>query len=347
MNILEQIKKMVKPIIFPHADRLSKVEERLEYLTRCLGVYDGIGGYVNPANIFKKSDGEYYPNYIYPKSLNEYVLHIWTSYYKRSPIRWVIRHKYLAKQFVRDLVGDDHVVKLYGVYDWPEQIEFEKLPDKFVLKATMGWGGKQVIIVKDKSKADFGEIIAKLNKFVRDSETGILSFTKNRLIAEEYLENADGTRVSDMKIYCSMGNIIAMRISSWISDPIGGDQKEWSFYSVSDWKFIPVAHGVQDTKMMNPNNPNVPRPKHLDEIITLAQKMTVDQPLIRLDLYNVGERILVGEMTVVAGGGRQRISPAKYDYEFGSQVRFPNDRLIIEEWIARDIAKYGQTKDLI
>ncbi|MCL2017229.1 MAG: hypothetical protein FWG80_00430 [Alphaproteobacteria bacterium] len=343
-NLLKRFRSRKKNAII-----FNRLEAKLDYLTRCFGIH-GLDRFTYETDIFiNKNGGEYFPNYIRPQSLMEYILHIIVNYYERSPIKWILRHKFLAKQFVQDIVGDEHIVKLYGVYDWPEQIDFDKLPNSFVLKATVGWQSKQVIIIKDKSKMDKKETLAKLNEFIRDPATGILDFTKNRIIAEEYLENPDGTPVEDLKFMCSMGNVFLVAVHQQIPDvPVMSKNKTISYYSVPDYKYIPVKHGLYNNKQaFHPSYPNIPQPKNFDKVIALAKKITANLPFVRLDLYSVGDRILVGELTWGASGGHARLSPAKYDFELGKNIKFPDNPKDIDEWIARDIAKYGEIKDLI
>ncbi|MDR1071988.1 MAG: hypothetical protein LBL21_05090 [Rickettsiales bacterium] len=301
------------------------------------------------ARLFADHGGEYFPNYIRPKSWNEWVVHIMWAYYRRSPVFTVMQHKYLAKQHVREKAGEQHVVKLLGVYDWPEDIDFEKLPKSFVLKATIGFQGKQVIVVRDKSEMDKADVITKLRGFISNPKNyNITKFTKNRILAEEYLENSDGTPISDYKFFCSMGDVFACRVHEAPADDITSDAKKLSHYSIPDWQYIPALQGrTEDGGGWLDTNPNVPRPKNLDAMIELSKKMSADLPLLRLDLYGAGERILVGEMTTAASGGWVPMSPAKYDFEFGSHVKFPDDPHVVDEWIARDIAKYGKAEDLI
>ena len=98
---------------------------------------------------FLRKGGEYLPDYEHPRTLNDKVAYYIDNYFTKSPITKVIGTKYFAKKYVEDIVGKEHVVRLLGVFDSPEDINWDSLPNKFVLKTVRGHFGRQVIPVTD------------------------------------------------------------------------------------------------------------------------------------------------------------------------------------------------------
>ncbi len=260
---------------------------------------------------FLKKGGEYLPDYNNPRTLNEKVGYLYDNYFCKSPIKQVIATKYFAKQYVKDVVGEDHVVKLYGVWDNPEDIEWEKLPSKFVLKSVRGNFGREVIVIKDKSKMDVQEVTKKLKKFC--ANPGMWSIKEKRIIAEELLEPKGGFLI-DYKFFCSYGKVLVAdcmaREDNEITDV---DSKSCSFYEIPEWKRIPM-------KIDNYPILEIDKPKNYEKMIEVCEKLSKDFPLIRIDLYEIGDRILVGEITEDSSGGKSVFEKVEWDFRWGDQI---------------------------
>ena len=275
---------------------------------------------------FLKRGGEYFPDYERPRTLNDKVVYLYENYFCKSPIKQVIATKYFAKQYVKDVVGEDHVVKLYGVWDNPEDIDWEKLPSKFVLKSVRGNFGREIIIVKDKSKINVEEIVKKLNQFC--VTPGMLSITKKRIIAEELLEPTGGFLV-DYKFFCSNGKILIADCMAREDNEITDVKfKSCSFYQIPEWKRIPMI--IDDYPMLE-----VDRPKNYDKMIKICEKLSKDFPLVRIDLYEIGDRVLVGEITEDASGGKSIFEKVELDFRLGDQIPTPS-KYEISKLIERD-----------
>jgi len=258
--------------------------------------------------------------------LNDKVVYFYENYFLRSPIIKVIGTKYFAKQYVADVVGEDHVVKLYGVWDNPEDIEWEKLPSKFVLKSVRGNFGREVIVIKDKSKMDIAEVTKKLNKFC---STPIMKEIKSkRIIAEELLEPAGGLLI-DYKFFCSYGKVLVAdcmaREDNEITDV---NFKSCSYYEIPEWKIIPMT--IDGRRILEIN-----KPQNFDKMMEICEKLSANFPLIRIDLYEIGDRVLVGEITEDSSGGKAIFEKTEWDFKFGDQI--PNvSKSEISKMIERD-----------
>ena len=275
---------------------------------------------------FLKKGGEYFPDYKRPRTLNDKVVYLYDNYFCRSPIKQVIATKYFAKQYVKDVVGEEHVVKLYGVWDNPEDVEWDKLPSKFVLKSVRGNFGRQVIIIKDKSKMNVQEVTEKLKKFC--ATPGMRSINSKRIIAEELLEPKGGFLV-DYKFFCSYGKVlIADCMAREDNEITDSDFKTCSFYEIPEWKRIPM-------KIDNYPILEIDKPKNYEKMIDVCEKLSKDFPLIRVDLYGIGDRVLVGELTEDASGGKSVFEKVEWDFKLGDQI--PNlSKQEISKLIERD-----------
>lgn len=279
---------------------------------------------------FLRKGGEYLPDYEKPRTLNDKISYIFRNYFQKSPLTKYFVNKYFAKKYIADLVGEEHVAKLLGVWANPEDIEWNKLPDRFVLKATHGCSGQQVILVTDKNKIDIPEIMKKLERFCLHHEMKEMGIIKERIIAEEYLELTTGIEaISDYKIFCSYGKaIFAYCLTNPNSKTCAVHNKSCSFYSIPDWKRLPI--------LIDNDKPNlISKPKHFEKMLELAEKLSKPFPLIRVDFYEVGDRVIVGELTEDASGAKYIFSPVIWDFKFGEMIDVPS-LSEIDELIERD-----------
>ncbi|MDR1982821.1 MAG: hypothetical protein LBQ08_03435 [Holosporaceae bacterium] len=283
---------------------------------------------------FLKEGGEYFADYKNPRTLNDKIGYILQNYFQKSPVTSHIGNKYLAKKYIAQRVGKDHVVKLLAVWDNPSDIEWNILPDRFVLKTVRGHFGKQVIPVKDKSKINVAAILQQLEEFCETP--GMKRITEKRIMAEEYLEPTDGTKaVTDYKFFCSFGKVFfAYCLAVDDGDTCDMYRKSFSFYSVPAWKRLPITLANHDENL-------IPRPKHLSQMITLAEKLSKPFPLIRIDLYEVGDRVLVGEITEDSGGAKYIFSPVIWDFKLGEMINVPTLEEL-EKIIENDKKEYGE-----
>jgi hypothetical protein len=279
---------------------------------------------------------EYFADYQNPRTLNDKIEYIFQNYFQKSPITAHIGNKYLAKRYVAQTVGEKHVVKLLGVWDNPSDIEWNTLPKRFILKTVRGHWGKQVIPVLNKDKIDVAATVRQLEEFCETP--GMKWITKKRIIAEEYLEPSDGSKaITDYKFFCSHGKVFfAYCLAVGDSGNLDMQSKSFSFYSVPEWKRLPIV-------LANHQQNLIPPPKRLSQMIALAAKLSQPFPLIRVDLYEVGDRILVGELTEDSGGAKYLISPVIWDFKLGEMIDVPTLEEL-EKIIENDKKKYGENK---
>jgi len=236
-----------------------------------------------------------------PQNLNEKVL--WLAH-NTDTSRWTeLADKYRVRKYVEDCGLGHLLVKLYGVYDSADDIDFDKLPQSFVFKTNNGCG--TVMLVEDKSKLNIEQTRQTLNKWLK-MPFGIMSAEphyrrmKPCIIAEEYLkdENETSSSLIDYKIWCFEGK--PYYVFTACNRKIGEDSVDFGFYDANDW--------VSKKELLNKNKRTdnkivLPKPQNLSEMLDAATKLSKPFPILRVDLYNVNGKIYFGELTFTSHGG--------------------------------------------
>lgn len=243
----------------------------------------------------------------------------WLKLYYREPLLTNLVDKYEAKNIIKAVIGEEYVVKTYGVWNSFEEINFDKLPSRFVLKTTHDQGG--VVICRNKSKFDFLGAHQKINSHLKRNHYPLLrewpyKNVKPRIIAEELLEDTIKGDLWDYKFYCFNGEPKYMYIS------MGRQSDHVPFYYFDmDFRFLDIErpHHKPDDKIIE-------KPANWNLMIELAKKLSAGLPHVRIDFYDVKGKIFTGEITLFQGGGLMPFYPRKWDYEFGNQIYLPVDR---------------------
>lgn len=255
----------------------------------------------------------FWPNFSHPKRYTEKIQLYKMKY--RNPVMGQCVDKYEVRSYV-DSKGLGHILnKCYGVFDDANQIDFNKLPNSFVLKTTDGGGGENVIIVRDKKQFDENELKHKLNnwkglnKIDPGREWAYTQMKLSRIIVEELLcddSNADGS-IEDYKMMCFNGVFKSL----WV------DKNRYSDHHRGFWdenlNFLHDVYSDHDTFKVPPA-----LPENMDEMIRVAEKLSEDFPYARVDLYNIKGRIIFGEITFYPWSGYVRFTPDEFDFRLGS-----------------------------
>lgn len=249
-----------------------------------------------------------------PQTLNEKMMYLKLNRYWDQQFVADRADKYAVRKVITEAGCPEILIDLYGVWDRVEDIDWEKLPEKFAIKCNHGSGYN--IICKDKSTFDIEDAKKKLSQWMAEeygverAEQGIYSKIHKKIMAEKFIETADGMPPKDYKFFCSYGEVKFLFVAS---DRINNQTKFDYYYP--DWTWIPV-------KNQHPNVGPTEKPKMLDQMIRYAQVLSKDLPLVRVDLYNEGEKIIFGELTFTHFGCLNSFDPDRYDLEFGKC--FPN-----------------------
>lgn len=228
------------------------------------------------------------PNLKNPTTFNEKMTFL--KLYKYPNNRMVIdgADKYAVREYIKQQGYNDILNKLYGVYDNFDEIDFSKIPDKFALKCTHGCGYN--IICSDKSKFKLDEARIKVNKWMKEKygyATTELHYTKikPRIIIEKYLCKDNGKMPIDYKFYCFNGKCKCVLVCS---------EREKSLrLNYFDLNWNELKYGKESWR----NNKGIEKPKKLEEMIEICEKLSEGFPYVRVDLYNDDENIIFGELT--------------------------------------------------
>lgn len=251
-----------------------------------------------------------------PKDLNEKIN--WMKF-NTDLSEWTrLSDKYRVREYLKERGREDLLVKLYGVWENANDIDFDALPDKFVLKSNHGCG--TVILVKDKNTLDKSHVRKQMNGWIKN-KYGILTAEphylkiKPLLIAEELLENdnPNSTSLIDYKVFCVEGDIYC--IMACANRTIGKGMKAM-FYD-TDWnpkpEMLAGAH-VHD-------NICIPRPSCLDELLKAARDLSKGHHFVRADFYISKGKVYFGEMTFTPRGGYTNTVSYPHLLQMGAQIK--------------------------
>ena len=258
---------------------------------------------------FERAVG-YKPDIDNPKSFNEKLQ--WLKLYNEDPLLTKCADKYLVRDYVKEKIGEEYLIPLLEVWDSPDEINFDKLPNQFVLK--VNWGSGQNIIVKDKSKLDIEEAKAKLKKWMKPHSNhyyfGFEWCYKNIkpiIIAEKFIQQLNND-LYDYKFFSYNGKVKNLFVAS---DRF--NNKYFDYYD-TQWNLLPF-------EIWSKNSPNgIAKPQNLEKMISLTETLSKDFPFARVDFYDLEERIYFGEITFYPTSGLEALKPVEWDYKLGEMM---------------------------
>ena len=226
--------------------------------------------------------------------------------------------KHLVRQYIADKLGEEYLIPLLGVWDDPEDIDFDKLPDKFVLKCNHN-SGLGMCICKDKSKLDIENAKKELRKGLKQNYyyNGREWPYKNvprKIIAEQFLEDGTGDLV-DYKFMCFNGNVECILVCC---ERFSDDGVKMSFFD-TDWNVLPFKRKHKAVKE------GFPKPANFDNMMEYARLFSKDIPFLRVDFYEVNNNLYFGELTFYPASGFEKFIPEEWDYTLGSWIKLPTD----------------------
>ena len=224
-----------------------------------------------------------------------------------------------AKHWVAEKIGEEHIIPTLAVYKRVEDIDFDALPDRFVIKCNHN-SGTGMYICHDKSKMDRKAVIRGLRKGLRENffNPGREWPYKNvprRIIVEQYMEDTNSPNdLKDYKFFCFDGKVKALFIAS--DRMTEGAETKFDFFD-SEFNHLPIKNG-------HPNSTNpITKPQSFDLMKQLASKLSRGIPHVRVDFYEVNGKVYFGEMTFFHWGGQVPFEPEEWDYKFGEWIHLP------------------------
>lgn len=253
-----------------------------------------------------------------PKTFTEKLQ--WLKLYDRKEIYTFMVDKVSMKRFVAQRIGKQYAVPLLGVWDTFDEIDFDGLPNQFVLKCSHDSGS--VILCEDKSTFDYKAAKEKLEFHLKISEYLLgrewpYKNVRRRIIAEKFLKNNSsekGFSIKDYKFFCFDGVPRVMYISN-----DRGDDPRTDFFDM-EFKHLPI-------RMKDPNADEPPiKPERFEEMKRIAAMLSKGIPHLRVDFYEVGSRLYVGELTFFHNSGYTPIEPKEWDLRLGNWIKLPKKK---------------------
>ena len=249
-----------------------------------------------------------------PQTFNEKLQ--WLKLYNRNPIYTMMVDKYEVKKYIAETIGEEYIIPTLGIYSSFDEIDFEKLPNQFVIKSTHDSGG--VVICKDKTKLDIDAAKKKINKSLKNNFFYIgrewpYKDVKPRIIIEEYINDHKNEDLNDYKFMCFNGKV---KCSFVCTDRRSEDGLKVTFFD-SDWNKMPFERHYPYSK------DEIEKPKNYRKMIEFSEKLSKHIPFVRIDFYESDGKLYFGEITFFPGNGTEEFTPEEYDYLLGSWIKLP------------------------
>lgn len=244
----------------------------------------------------------------------------WLKLYNRQPEYTTMVDKYAVKEYVAGIIGEEYIMPTLGVWDRPEDINWETLPNQFVLKTTHGGGSTGVVICKDKDSFDKQKAIDKLNESLKMDIYHLFrewpyKNVPKRIIAEKFITpSPNEDDLPDYKFFCFNG------VPKYCQVIGGRNTTETIDFFDLNWNHQPF----HEPRKFPHADPQPQPPQHFELMIWLARKLAANKPFSRIDFYDVNGRVLFGEITFYPTSGMGGFDPKEWDYKFGDLIKLPN-----------------------
>ena len=233
----------------------------------------------------------------------------WLKLYWYDPLAQICADKYRVRDFVAKKIGKEYLNDLYGVYESVSDLDLNKLPNSFVLKCTHGSGFN--IICKNKEKINWKDEFKKIKRWLNTDyylfkREWVYKDIKPRIICEKYLEEEQTGDLKDYKIFCFHGEPKLIMV---VTDRFENQRR--NFYDIN-WDLMDVS-----TRFPRENR-GFSKPPNLDEMLELSRVLSKDFPHVRVDFYNVRNKIIFGELTFFHDSGYGIYKPVEFEIKMGS-----------------------------
>lgn len=270
-----------------------------------------------------------------PKDINEKIL--WLEYFTDTRTWSLLSDKYSVREFVRNRVGEEYLVPLLGHWEKAKDIDFDMLPKSFVIRPNNG--SYDTIIVNDKNTVDIEEIRGRLtnslkHKFGLENAEPHYLRIKPCIIAEALLETDEPQGLTDYKIWCFNGKPYCIMVCL-NRDPIT-HHANFMYYDL-EWTRLPECLSAPFR-----NNESCPKPENLQLMLEIATKLSSGFPQVRVDLYNVNNKIYFGEMTFTSNYGMMPYFSQEVLNDMGQQCILPHRTLsdYYQSFLTRYLPKF-------
>lgn len=241
----------------------------------------------------------------------------WLKLYDRNPEYVNLVDKYEVRKYIAKTIGKEYLIPMLGVYDRYEDINFDELPDQFVLKPNHTSG--DVFICKDKSKIDYVELNKEVNEWLKREYYWIhrewpYKNIEPKIICEKYMVDESGVELKDYKFMCFNGEV---KCSFVCLNRNSRNGLNIDFYDM-DWKPMPFERHYHNSGTI------IPKPKNFNKMVEFAEKLSKDIPFVRVDFYETNGQLYFGELTFYPGSGFEEFTPESFDYLLGGWIKLPS-----------------------
>jgi len=245
-----------------------------------------------------------------PKSFNEKLQ--WLKLHNRNPDYTVMVDKYKVRKYIADSIGEKYLIPLIGVWDSADDIDFDQLPDRFVLKCNHNSGAGRCICT-DKKALNISEVRKSLSKALKhnyylENREFAYKNVERKIIAEKYMVDESGTELKDYKFFCFDGEPKFMYVASGRHSELCFD-----FYDM-DFKPLPFENAYPNSATEHT------KPLGFDEMVECARKLSEGIKHVRIDFYDINGKVYFGEITFFHMSGFSRFEPDEWDYKIGNML---------------------------
>lgn len=242
----------------------------------------------------------------------------WLKLYWRDPVAEVCADKFAVRKYVKDKIGNKYLNEIYDVYDSVDEINLDRLPNKFVLKATHG-SGYNVVCVNKKDvnwNSEFKKLQRTMKKnYYWENREWVYKNIKPRIISEKFLKQDDGDELRDYRFFCFNGEPKFITVDFSITDK---KKTRRNLYDLH-WNLLDAEISYpKETKI------KVDKPNKLEEMIVLSRKLSSGFPHARIDFYYIDNTIIFGEITFFHQSGMGKIKPIEFEMQMGNWLELPN-----------------------
>jgi len=237
----------------------------------------------------------------------------WLKLYDRNPLYTKLVDKYAVREYIKEKLGEEYLIPLIAVYDKVDEIEWDKLPNQFVIKCTHGSGSN--IICKDKNKLSIRESKKKLKKWMRKNwywfgREWPYKNVKPRIIIEKFMVDANSKQLKDYKLMCFNGS---PKIIQVMSNRINGK------YNLNHFSITWENLNFEQIGLV-PSNEKIDKPKNLDRMVDFARELSKNIPFVRLDFYEINGELFFGEFTLYPVSGFHQFEDISSDVQLGNML---------------------------
>lgn len=286
---------------------------RTEFFVRH-GIYNRLTDEKFLKKVFKSRIG-YALDLNSPKTYNEKLQ--WLKLYDRKPEYKIMVDKYKVRDYIATKLGEKYLIPLLGVWNDPEDIDFQSLPNQFVLKCNHN-SGLGMCICKDKSNLNIAKVKENLKKglnqdYYMTGREWPYKDVPRKIICEKFMVEEGRNDLRDFKFYCFDGKV---KILGIYSDRNSKAPTRVDYFD-NNFKPLDLRWGYQHS--------DIPpeKPLKYEEMVLIAEKLATGIPELRVDLYLCGNQIYFGELTFFDGSGFDKIEPKEWDLKMGSWIPVP------------------------